>query len=378
MERSAAVGSHTAEKIDVTESTGLDSILGELGFQFAGRSSVSRWFSPSEAFELASEVHDLFVLRGASERAFEPMAERLAVASGVRFLRSSSVADAAFNGDSVSSLMLDVAGKSISIRPRWVVLADGFASPTSRLLGLPVSKDLVEYHSFGVVGANVRLPEMSTHVFLDSEILGAGYVYAANCGSVGTIASAISCAPGKRRDAKAAFTEFLAKNSAVGAVFSGVENKRFFAGMSVAGKPGAVASGNILVVGDAARTLDPLFGYGVRQAILSGYAAANSIAAESRLGVDAGSRYSDWYRGTMTPEHDFSMRARQLLVSMSNKDLDAIVGGLGHASQILGRHRVESYLSAPHTHPLTSTRVLTRRLRLLRLLVRAFRLGLLV
>jgi len=86
------------------------------------------------------------------------------------------------------------------------------------------------------------------------------------------------------------------------------------------------AIGNIMMVGAAGRFSDPLFCYGVRQAILSGYNAANICvhSLESTLDVEPSIAFESTMK-ELQNQIKQGLFFRKVFRRIDNNDLDAIV-----------------------------------------------------
>jgi len=87
---------------------------------------------------------------------------------------------------------------------------------------------------------------------------------------------------------------------------------------------GPMGMGKVLLVGEAARTTDPMLGFGIRNAIVSGHLAGISSAAEDPLGT---------YRGLMEAHILNDLRKRmavrqRMLDRVSDHVLDGLIGSL--------------------------------------------------
>ncbi len=177
-------------------------------------------------------------LRGTHESALERVIARDARSFGARIIFRSSHAPSAH------------------------VIATGFS--TKNVLG------------YGATFANARFPEDTVFLFLHSESTP-DYTYIATHGQFSTICSV--CFSRERfKGVPQIFNDFVGDNETV---LSGLEGARKAAGIkhyaSILASCKPVQRGKINI-GEAAGFLDPLKGFGVRYAMLSGFLAASAIA----------------------------------------------------------------------------------------------------
>ena len=86
--------------------------------------------------------------------------------------------------------------------------------------------------------------------------------------------------------------------------------------------------GNILLVGDALPSIDPSFGGGIVESIISGQMVAKAIL-ENQL-----QNYDRYWKESLIGENAFRYRIKRVLTSLSDKDWNEIVKKLGESKPV--------------------------------------------
>ena len=120
------------------------------------------------------------------------------------------------------------------------------------------------------------------------------------------------------------YQKFTQQNNKLGEILDGSKIINKFQGMSKAGIMQRRVRGNVLLAGDAARTLDPLLGYGMKNAIKSGYAAAETAITYLNKEVNTLSIYEKKIEKTTTQTKK-DTNLRKIFNKLNNQDLNTIV-----------------------------------------------------
>ncbi|MBN1941134.1 MAG: NAD(P)/FAD-dependent oxidoreductase [Candidatus Diapherotrites archaeon] len=347
VEKLKKVGVHSNTKVDITESIGIEDISRELKLGFLGKSQKSKWFAFSKSFLFDSRVHDFFVKRGSEKDSFDVTTAKAAVKAGAKLFLDSQVEKLEFNGDEIESVLVKSRGKKIVVKPKFVIGADGANSHSLSLSGLHEFEEKgVEISAFGVITKNLKLPQKMTHVFFHSELAPGGYFFIANTHKNYGVASVVVNKSRIDRHEKHYFENLVKSNKLLLEVFSGARIVNNFFGSSKSGVLTKKTRGNFLVVGDAARLLDPVFGYGVRPAILSAYLAAESIE-KSLKNKD---NYLHEYEQNLLEKLGDASSAhflRKVFDRLDNSDFDHLIESAQHTHK---QKHLDAVFEKPHLH----------------------------
>lgn len=326
VEKEDRIGSHTKPKFDFSEDTGLNEIFEELGLPFSEKTfGTSRWFSRDYFFELKSRVNDLYFKRGPLEDCFEVKVMNDAVDKGVVVLLNSNVSKIKFEGNLVgTTVKIKVKGKSKEVKPKVIVGADGFNSRIADMTSLHVTRNTAEIAACGITGGDFNMPAAETEVFFDTEYAPGGYFYIGKTREGEGVAAVVVENTLISEPIENYYKKFTTKNDRLKKILNGCRVNNDFQGKTRSGLMKRRARGNVILVGDAARTLDPLMGYGMRNAIISSYEASRTIESYLKKEVNTLSSYEQKLESII---HDTRKDAklRRALNRLDNRDFNTIV-----------------------------------------------------
>jgi flavin-dependent dehydrogenase len=279
IEKLKKVGSHNHEKIDITESSDLDSIFSELELPHIGRFNRSIWHSPSHSFVLHSKVHDYYIMRGSGNNSFESIVSKRAKKHGALFWTNSYIETVNSRNGCFSEVMIRKGANLVAVIPKFIIGADGLNSDTLVKFGFAnLETKGIELAGYGGVCSNLNIQPGETHVFFNSEFAPGGYFYLGMTkNKIGVASVVIDKAKQSGKPLGHFFRNFINNSEKLGNAMKGVKMHNIFVGSGKANILKKRVNGNFALIGDAGRVMDPIFGYGVRQAIISGYLSAECI-----------------------------------------------------------------------------------------------------
>ncbi len=216
-------------------------------------------------------------------------------------------------------------GEKVEVRARIVVAADGFESQVARWAGLNTvlrERDVVSCIQYRMT--NIDIEENFTHFFIGSCAPG-GYVWIfpkgkneANVG-IGVALNRLK----ERGEVKKYLDEFVARhpNLSKGSVLQIVTGA-----VSTCPVPKRIVDNGIMLVGDAARLIDPITGGGIANACISGkYAgevAAKCIETPSR---ECLGEYEKRVKERWERKHLLNWFVKEKLASLSDDTLNKLM-----------------------------------------------------
>jgi digeranylgeranylglycerophospholipid reductase len=264
---------------------------------------------------------------------FDKALASLAAEAGAQILLKTYASGVMSSNGTVLGISGKSMGEDVEIRARVTIAADGFESQVGRWAGLETGLDSCDVTStFQYRLCNIECNPAYCDFYVGSCAPG-GYIWVfpkgpgvANVG-IGIAASQIRD-PG---ETKAALDRWIAGKPE----FSGGQPLDMVAGGVSTNKPldTMVASG-FMMVGDAARLINPLTGGGIVNACISGKLAGQTAAEAVKHG-DAGEKFLKQYerawRKRMEKSHLRNWKAKEKFIRIDDATFNAIVQTLAEA-----------------------------------------------
>lgn len=347
VEKKTRLGEANA-KLDITRDVGITDIVGELSLDIGDHSNVSKWFSPNGSFTLKSKIGDYFVKRGNASDCFEVSTSMKAQDAGAELAKGIRIKGAVKNGTTVKELTLEN-GKVLA--PEHIIVASGQEPETLMSLGLMLEEtELVHFFAYGQVLSGINIEELVTHAFFNSELMPQGYFYMGK-DSNGFGAAVMVVSLKGAANTKEIYNRFVSKNSFVKNALTKSKSVNIISGSRYAAKITTRVRGNVMLVGDSGRFMDPLLGYGVNQSIYTGYWAAASIKAQNnKLFEEKIERVLDETKQGRT--------ARRTFESMTNGDFDLLMGAVNELKNGID---VDDFLDNPAKYPMQIAKMILKK-----------------
>jgi geranylgeranyl reductase family protein len=227
--------------------------------------------------------------------------------AGAEFRTAARVTDLTDDG-----LTYRLGGRSLYLKPRLILAADGAASTVRRLLGLTRTVIL----SGPQLTVPLTAPLDRTRVWLDPDYYQ-GYAWLFPRGEAANLGlGMVERRPGEARDRLAALRDRLISDGLIRPGRLGVSQG------AIALSPVTLKWGaNILFLGDAAGLTHPVTGAGIPQAVFSGLAAGASVACYLSEGDPADlAAYEREVRGRFQRSHKWALDRRALLMGRWGED----------------------------------------------------------
>lgn len=322
IDKGPSSGSVHSEKIDITESKGIEEIIKELKLDYLTKSNKSIWFSPNDKFTFVSKVHDLFFLRGKSKDSLDYSLFLSMKSSGVDVWFNSKIDDLDFLDKNCKSVRIIKDKSKVVISPKIIVVATGIDSFFHKKLKIS-ELNTTKIVGFGALISNLRMEKETTNIFFDQIYAPGGYFFIGKVSNDIGIAMIVANKKKLDKSIQKYFYEFIEKNPEVYSIILGSKTLSFNAGERKISKVSKRVVGNIAFVGDSAGTLSSVFAYGVNPAIRSGYLLAESIL---KYGLDnyALIEYDKELKKILGNERQNNLM-RKIYDNLSNADIDFLV-----------------------------------------------------
>ena len=326
VEKLQKIGGQNNKKIDITENLGLDEIFDELHLPHLGRFNKSVWYSPSCKFEFLSKVYDYYILRGSSPKSFDVQVAKMAKENGAIFFTDSVIVGSEKVSETECAVKIKKRDEIISISAKFIIGADGLTSQSLSIFGFDKfdvkGPNLIGY---GGICHNINLNSGETHVLFDANLAPGGYFYIGKTESgIGLASVVVNSKMQNGKSMKKIYENFCEKNAHVKEMMKDHTLENIFVGSGKLNLLKKRVIGNVALVGDAGRTMDPIFGYGVRQAIISGYVASKYVINSLDIGNNLLHNYELDLQNGLLKDENYGRLIRKVIDRANNAELNHI------------------------------------------------------
>lgn len=263
---------------------------------------------------------------------FDRMLARRSVGSGARIWLNCCVTGIIGSGDGIAGVRYRKNGYDGELRSRVVIAADGYESRVARWSGLDTTlhpRDICTCYEYTLTGVSTKT-EYCDFYFGTHRAPG-GYVWifpkgegVANVG-LGLLLSRVGSAGDPRRYLE----DFISSHPDL----KDASPVNTIAGcVSVSRPVECTVTNGLMVVGDAARMVDPLTGGGVANACIAAKI-AGEVAAEAvrtnKSSVEFLMRYDKSWRARLEEKLYRNYMAKELLLRQSDETMDRVIEALG-------------------------------------------------
>ncbi len=264
---------------------------------------------------------------------FDRMLARMAVDAGAEILLNVCVTGVRRAESGTLEVVCDNGTIKRKLNARVVIAADGFESRVARWMGLPSGLKKTDICScFEYTLANTEIDDNYCEFYCGSDQAPGGYAWifpkgkgVSNVG-LGLLLDRIEN-PG---DPKRYLDRFIANHPKLRRT---AHLKAIAGGVSVSLPMDCTVEDGIIVVGDAARMVDPLTGGGVANGCIAaryaGMTAANAIE-KGDTSKEFLIEYDEAWRGRLEEKMCRNYLAKELFLKQSDRVLDNIIHTLGH------------------------------------------------
>lgn len=316
LEKNLEIGKQTNTKIDVTPQDGIDDIIKKLNLKHNGLAKKSIWHSPNgEKFIMESEIGEYYFKRGSEPDSFEKQTVESALQFGCNLRKNAKIKDIKVKNDIFYTNLED----GDEIKSKFLIGSDGNNSIVKKkFISDAKGKELIAY---GISSYDFDTDYGTSRIFFDADMMPGGYVYLVK-DNKGLSSAGIVLDPLKISNTpKKIFEHFKGKNKEFGKRVKG-DILSEFGGRGCVGGLERIGIGNLLFVGDAGRLASPLFGYGMKPAILSSYLAANAISEAANKNTNNIKDYDNNCKQKLKIE--LSSEMASVWKQLNNNDLDVL------------------------------------------------------
>jgi digeranylgeranylglycerophospholipid reductase len=319
IERNSKIGAHTNTRIDSSPDFGLTEIVKEIGLKTENLVYNSKWHSPSgSSFTLHSKTGEYYFKRGQDPDSFERSTVSKAIKNGCKLFGGIMVEEINEDDGRFDEVTISQGAEKIVIKPEIIIAADGGDSIFHKYVN---KRFVINRVAYGVTGKDFVQPNNS-EIYFDADLAPGGYFYVVTCLNGISAAGIVSSSNKMKRFSERYFNDFLSKKTSIADKIKSNNNK--FVGECHLFKLDRHTHDNLLLVGDAAGLIEPLMGYGMLPAIVSGYYAGKySVEAIKKGDYKTLKRYEKEIRKRFNKRMSYVFR--HIFESLDNKDLDMLI-----------------------------------------------------
>lgn len=232
------------------------------------------FIAPNES-EVTVQLSDVaFVLE---RRLFDYELARTAADAGVEILTRAYVNGLMIEDGNVCGVKYEFQGEQKEVRAKIVIAADGVESRVGRWAGIPTHVDFREMESaVQVTAANIPINQDTLYFYFGIDVSPSGYLWIFPKGhNKANIGIGVSGSIGKKKSALSYLNDFMQKHYPDAPVLT-----RIAGGVPCGITLDKISAPGIMLVGDAARQVNPLSGGGIASGMIGG-SIAGRIAGES-------------------------------------------------------------------------------------------------
>ncbi len=318
----------------------------ELDYNFVSQEINKVSFISPDNTEVICPMEDNILIL--ERRIFDYELARRAANNGAEVITRTYVNGILRKDDAVSGVKYEYLGEQKELKAKVVIAADGIESRVGRWAGLKTYTDFREMESCIQVTAGNLDVDMETCVFYFGEQVSPhGYLWIFPKGNrSANIGLGVSGDIGRKKSAKSFLDDFMGLNYPDAPVFT-----RVAGGVPSTITLDKISAPGILLVGDAARMVNPLSGGGISSGIAGGLL-AGEIAAKSVLNKkpDLLLTYDKVWHDRYGRNHEIFNRIKDAVYYMSDDDfnqLAKITGRIKFEERTIGRIIRQAVINKP-------------------------------
>ncbi|MBU1679476.1 MAG: NAD(P)/FAD-dependent oxidoreductase [Bacteroidetes bacterium] len=210
-------------------------------------------------------------------RIFDYELAKTAVSAGAEIITRAYVNGLLFDNDAVAGVEVEYRGETHKIKSKIVIAADGVESRVGRWAGIKTHIDFRDMEScVQITAANIPVDQNTLYFYFGKDYAPEGYFWIfPKGGNTANIGLGISGNIGKKKSALSFLNEFMTNNYPNASILTQIAG-----GVPSTITLEKIAAPGIILVGDAARQVNPLSGGGIASGMIGGKI-GGTIAGES-------------------------------------------------------------------------------------------------
>ncbi|MDT3695595.1 MAG: NAD(P)/FAD-dependent oxidoreductase [Ignavibacterium sp.] len=277
-------------------------------------------FNAPDGSEVIVEFGDAgYVLE---RRNFDYELARTAAEAGAEILTRAYVNDLLFDNDKVSGVKYELKGEQREVKSKIVIAADGVESRVGRWAGLKTVTDFRDMESaVQITAANIPVDQNTLYFYFGQEVAPNGYFWIFPKGSnKANIGLGISGSVNKKKYAQYYLDDFMNKHYPDAPILTKIAG-----GVPCSITLDKISAPGIMLVGDAARQVNPLSGGGIASGMIGGKI-AGTIAGEAikQNKLDHILTYDKVWKDRLGKRHETFNRIKEGIYNFSDDKFNSI------------------------------------------------------
>ncbi|MCW8850022.1 MAG: NAD(P)/FAD-dependent oxidoreductase [Melioribacteraceae bacterium] len=227
-----------------------------------------------------------------------------------------------FEDKKVSGVKYEFRGEQKEVKSKLVIAADGVESRVGRWAGLKTHSDFRDMESgIQVTATGVNIDQNTCYFYWGNVYAPQGYLWVFPKGNgVANIGLAITGDIGKKRSALSFLTEFMENNYPNSSILTQVVG-----GIPFTPTLEKIVAPGIMLVGDAARQINPLSGGGIISGMIGG-SIAGKVAGEAIISdnLDKIKEYESKWHNRLGKRHEMFNRIKNGIYNLSDDKYNSI------------------------------------------------------
>jgi len=255
-------------------------------------------------------------------RIFDYELARTAAEAGAEILTRAYVNGLLFNDSKVSGVKYELNGEHKEVKAKVVIAADGVESRVGRWAGLETHIDFRDMESaVQITAANIPVDQNTLYFYFGKEVAPNGYFWVFPKGhNKANIGLGVSGLIGKKKSAQSFLDDFMNKHYPNAPVLTKIAG-----GVPCSITLDKISGPGIMLVGDAARQVNPLSGGGIASGMIGGKI-AGTIAGEAvkQNKLDQILTYDKAWQNRLGKRHETFNRIKEGIYNFSDDKFNSI------------------------------------------------------
>jgi digeranylgeranylglycerophospholipid reductase len=255
-------------------------------------------------------------------RIFDYELARTAAEAGTEIITRAYVNGLLFNNGKVTGVKCELNGEQKEVTSKVVIAADGVESRVGRWAGLETHIDFRDMESaVQITAANIPVDQNTLYFYFGKDVAPNGYFWVFPKGhNKANIGLGVSGLIGKKKSAQSFLNEFMNKNYPNAPVLTKIAG-----GVPCSITLGKISGPGIMLVGDAARQVNPLSGGGIASGMIGGKI-AGTIAGKAikQNKLDQILTYDKAWQDRLGKRHETFNRIKEGIYNFSDDKFNSI------------------------------------------------------